>query len=633
MRVRPFLPALAIAAALVALPAAAPAQIVLPGTQPGDIVNWWFWESQEYCVFCHSMYSAQDYEPYDTWAGSMMANSARDPLFWAAVDIANQDVPGAGEFCLRCHAPRGWLGGRSSVPDGSALAGRPDLVGGDFEGVDCAFCHRLYEGPEGTPFHQNGQYWVDDGTPSIRPPFRGPYDDAGAPHPFQYSPYHGSSELCAICHNLRNPLVNLRDETGADTGLPFPEQVTYDEWAQSRYPSDGTRCQDCHMPAVTGYVCTDLFPLRDYVPKHELIGANAWMSSVLKGLYGGSLVRDENFDRSINLALANLQHDAAELRLQAPFRADRGAVVVARVRVTNLAGHKLPTGYPEGRRMWLSILVEDAMGGVVYESGRYDTTTATLEPDPDLTVYAAVHGMHEQGPGSHLVLNDRIFRDTRIPPAGFVPDAVTAPVGADFETLPDGSLANWDDADYEVAIPVDAVGPLTVTASLWYQTASRGYVEFLRDENVSGPDPLDPDPEAPSRGAKIHALWDASGRSAPILMQVRTRRIRLDREAPADGVAPEPRFPRIVSIGPNPFREHAEVVFEVPEGARVRLAVFDVTGRRVRILEEGTPAAGSRTARWDGRDDTGAQTASGSYFVRLDAGGFAPRVERLLLLR
>ena len=42
----------------------------------------------------------------------MMAQAGRDPLFWAALDVANNDVPGIGDFCLRCHSPAGWLDGR-----------------------------------------------------------------------------------------------------------------------------------------------------------------------------------------------------------------------------------------------------------------------------------------------------------------------------------------------------------------------------------------------------------------------------------------------------------------------------------------------------------------------------------------
>ena len=96
----------------------ASAQTVLPGTQPGDLQNWPLLPPSD-CKTCHGGYVAGlDYEPFDTWAGTMMANSARDPLFWAAVDIANQDIPGAGEFCIRCHSPLAWRGGRSSAGGG-----------------------------------------------------------------------------------------------------------------------------------------------------------------------------------------------------------------------------------------------------------------------------------------------------------------------------------------------------------------------------------------------------------------------------------------------------------------------------------------------------------------------------------
>ncbi len=59
--------------------------------------------------------------PISIGKGGMMAQAARDPIYLAALTIANQDVPHAGDFCIRCHAPEGWLGGRSEPADGSAL--------------------------------------------------------------------------------------------------------------------------------------------------------------------------------------------------------------------------------------------------------------------------------------------------------------------------------------------------------------------------------------------------------------------------------------------------------------------------------------------------------------------------------
>jgi hypothetical protein len=124
------------------------------------------------CLFCHGDYDpAHDIEPMPTWRGTMMAQSARDPLFWAALDVANHDVPGVGEWCLRCHAPVAWLAGRSTPPggstDGCALAGKIDQLDTDFDGVTCHLCHRMQVNPAPPPgqaslYFENAQYWLDD---------------------------------------------------------------------------------------------------------------------------------------------------------------------------------------------------------------------------------------------------------------------------------------------------------------------------------------------------------------------------------------------------------------------------------------------------------------------------------------
>ena len=104
----------------------------VPGTQPGALSD--DIPPAADCDICHS-------EPiFDRWRGSMMSQAGRDPLMWAALHVANIDAPGAGEYCLRCHTPKGWLGGRSQPPDGSSL--NPDDLA---DGVSCALCHRLVD--------------------------------------------------------------------------------------------------------------------------------------------------------------------------------------------------------------------------------------------------------------------------------------------------------------------------------------------------------------------------------------------------------------------------------------------------------------------------------------------------------
>jgi hypothetical protein len=89
------------------------------------------------------------------------------------------------------------------------------------------------------------------------------------------------------------------------------------------------------------------------------------------------------------------------------------------------------------------------------------------------------------------------------------------------------------------------------------------------------------------------------------------------------GVRPG-ELPRQTSLGPprpNPSGGTTEMRFALPRAGHVALAVFDVTGRRVRTLVVGVFEPGEHTAQWDGRDGVGRPTASGLYFVRLEADG------------
>ncbi|MGD9546009.1 MAG: right-handed parallel beta-helix repeat-containing protein [Candidatus Krumholzibacteriia bacterium] len=73
---------------------------------------------------------------------------------------------------------------------------------------------------------------------------------------------------------------------------------------------------------------------------------------------------------------------------------------------------------------------------------------------------------------------------------------------------------------------------------------------------------------------------------------------------------------------PNPFNPTTTVAFELPTQEAVSLHVFDLQGRLVRTLLRGEVVPqGRHEAVWDGRDESGRQAASGTYFFRLQAGG------------
>jgi len=83
---------------------------------------------------------------------------------------------------------------------------------------------------------------------------------------------------------------------------------------------------------------------------------------------------------------------------------------------------------------------------------------------------------------------------------------------------------------------------------------------------------------------------------------------------------------------PNPFARTTTLRYSLPSRMQVRLAVFDVSGRRVALLVNGWQGAGPHVVGWDGTGPSGRPLASGLYFVRLEAGREL-RVRKVLLVR
>jgi subtilisin family serine protease len=71
---------------------------------------------------------------------------------------------------------------------------------------------------------------------------------------------------------------------------------------------------------------------------------------------------------------------------------------------------------------------------------------------------------------------------------------------------------------------------------------------------------------------------------------------------------------------PNPSSGGARIEYAVPAASRVRIEIYDVSGRRVRTVLDDERGAGAYTATWDGNDGTGRPVANGVYFVRLGVG-------------
>ena len=524
----------------------------MPGTQPGHL-NVTIPPSID-CDSCHSA------PIYDRWRGSMMSQAGRDPLLWAALAVANVDAPNAGDYCLRCHTAKGWLERRSHPADGSALQAA-DIS----NGVACNLCHRLVD-PVPSPMDEatNIDLAIRQAlTASVPLDYVGsatlivdPDDRRRGPFSFSLSlPYHTAyqtdflrqtgdsvtrSRVCGTCHNVDNPVLSWDEEQGQywpnTSAMPpqnitgdqlFPVERTFDEWLHSDFARGGVyaprfagskpdgivrTCQDCHLPRATGTAADPAFNpvFRDCqttgcLPEHTMVGGNTWTPQLLQDpAWRLSAGGEGAYLHETLLEAREMLRKAATLNLTL---ATSDTSKIATVRVTNHAGHKLPTGYPEGRQIWINLRAYNASGDLVYESGAYDPATGQLLRNPDVKVYEVKQGITPElasllnkpaGESFHFVLNNTIVKDNRIPPQGYLQaqfdQTGLRPVGAIYA---DGQ--NWDETVYLLPLETERVH-----AALYYQTASKEYVDFLRANG--GVD-----------GLTLGGLWD-SLKSPPELM-------------------------------------------------------------------------------------------------------------------
>jgi hypothetical protein len=449
----------------------------------------------------------------------------------------------------------------------------------------------------------------------------GPYSNADARHQWMQSKFHRSKDFCGSCHDVSNPVVgDLAPNNGAqDTagavianGTPgdpvegkaafnnFPYQYgiverTYSEYYSGALSStlvsnydnlpadlktgviesvanaaggdyaDGDpryfTCQTCHMRATTGAGANKRGVLiRPDLPLHDLTGGNYWMPDAIQ-------FQDTSGTLRLGGGLSTTQIDALNAgKDRAIQQLDLAATLEVTgdtLKVTNLTGHKLISGYPEGRRMWLNINWYDPDGNWVAEDGAYGELTVDIGGTPttvrtllDLDyayIYEAHYGMTQEwasalidlgyagtiplsfdretgavtltlgelalgtnGPDAetfHFVLNNAVIKDNRIPPYGFayeearVRNALPVPANQ-YGGGSAGSTYNyWDE------ITLSPPGNATYAEiNLMYQPTSWEYVQFLYMANTGQNAFLG------QEGQNLLDAWFATGMAEPHVM-------------------------------------------------------------------------------------------------------------------
>lgn len=314
-----------------------------------------------------------------------MANSWDDPIYKSLFKRASKATNGEiDNFCMACHSPIGMTSMKLTGADIDSERHIP--------GVTCDVCHNI----SAITGHDNAAYVL---TPDKNKPTKlGPHADAASPyHQTSYSDLHTRSEICATCHNVTHPFNST------------PIERTYDEWQESVYNEQGIQCQDCHMTPGPG---TNNNPgksavmgkERKHVYSHDFSGGN----STLHEYFGAK--------ESAELARAMLRSAAKMEFIDLPQTVTKGDTVTIKVKVTNIgAGHKLPTGFPEGREVWVDFKATSS-NMQVYRSGEV-IDGHTEKNTRNFKVWLG------DANGNVVDLNvwevDRVLADTRIPPKGF----------------------------------------------------------------------------------------------------------------------------------------------------------------------------------------------------------------------
>lgn len=467
------------------------------------------------CIACHKGVTTPEGEDvsigYD-WRASMMANSARDPYWQAAVRREILDHPEARaaieDKCSRCHMPIANELARTSGGLGSVFANLPGADGDEttsalaMDGVTCSVCHQIESDGLGTESSFVGGFVVGHDVPEDGRPVYGPFEPdeggTGIMHSATgFRPTEGThvqtSALCASCHTLFTHSV-----TDGVEGSEFPEQVPFLEWQASDYGANDQSCQSCHMPEVASDVPVTgvLGRSRPDVSRHVFRGGNFFMLRMLNRYRGelGVTALPQELELAAERTIGHLREGTADVAIGSVSRS--GREVSFEVTVRNRAGHKFPTAYPS-RRAWLHVEVVDAAGRTLFESGAFspdgrisgndhDEDGGRFEPHHDeitsadqVQVYEAVMADRNGAVTTGLMSAERWLKDNRLLPTGFAAARSDRRIGVYGAATDDGSFAGGQDV---VRYRVDAggaTGPVTVRVALWFQPIAYRWAQNL----------------------------------------------------------------------------------------------------------------------------------------------------------
>ena len=496
------------------------------------------------CDTCHSMTNQDNSDPIlqGVMNAPFTANCSDDPIDpLGTCSSSTEGYYGSGMLSI-------WGGGSDKLGPYSDAAARHQFMQSKFHrSVDfCGSCHDVSNPVVGDLAPGNGAQPSNPHTVvSSGGNLGGPIEDKAS---FNNPPYaYGIVERTFSEYKASAfPTTPVSDFTNLPADLQVPGgslDVTYQAALQAGtggdYEDGTTRffsCQSCHMRPVTGVGCNkNGAPTRTDLPKHDQTGGNYWFANMTQ-------YQDANGTLRLGGGLSGNQILALDLGQQRAVKhlqqAASLSVDLNTLKVTNLTGHKLISGYPEGRRMWLNIKWYDTNNVLIREDGAYGPIGVTIPNpaggpnievesivnlnDPNTKIYEAHYAMtkewadtllsvgysssmalsYDRATGNpdftlgdlaaepagshhetfHFALNNFVASDNRIPPYGMSFDvaqkrnALPVPANQYGGGAAGSTYHYWDAIDLNTLKPSGAV---YATIDLLYQGTSWEYIQFL----------------------------------------------------------------------------------------------------------------------------------------------------------
>ena len=372
--------------------------------------------SADNCKSCHPIH-------FDEWENSFHALSFSDPIFMSMWSSEKNNHPETGTmYCVQCHAPAAFVTGYSFV-EPLEFDNIPKIIK---EGVSCDICHTMVEKSPTVHTQDDvaavAQYYLNPGENvkygSIEnTDCNSDTTTIGYHTECQYLPLFESSSSCKPCH----------DQT--IRGMPI--ETTVSQWDQ--HPGLamlGPSCQDCHMPK-DGSHSSHFFAGVDLLFYDGVDESSQQYQQVISLLEQSA---------SIHLGYLDTVEDSIYIEkdtLHLP------------ITINNLTGHRLPSGTPFSREVWVEIKVLSSNGEVIFEKGVLENSFDEIDHnDLDIILYTTILYDEEdlQGnivyePSKALSYDDRTLR-----------------------TL------FYDSRIYEIEIPNDLEGTITVEARMLFRS-------------------------------------------------------------------------------------------------------------------------------------------------------------------